>query len=126
MRETRSAGPVCSPRAGFIRPDRVHRSLPAGRETVTIFGPTWVALAHESQLSGPNSFRATRLGLRPVIVTRGGHGEIHALLNRCTHRGATVYREEFGRSKNIQRHTTGGRSALTVTLSASAVGRVWA
>ncbi len=91
----------------LVRPDRVHRLLYVDRdifaeEMTTIFGRTWVYLAHESQLPGPNSFRTGRLGLRPVIVTRDRDGVFHALLNRCAHRAATVCREESGTARSFQ------------------------
>ncbi|MQA82984.1 MAG: Rieske 2Fe-2S domain-containing protein [Streptosporangiales bacterium] len=67
-----------------------------------IFGYTWVYLAHETQLPTANSFRTAYLGLRPLILTRDKHGELHALLNRCRHRAATVCREESGTAKSFQ------------------------
>jgi phenylpropionate dioxygenase-like ring-hydroxylating dioxygenase large terminal subunit len=90
-----------------VRPDRVHRSLytdPAvfTRELDRVFGLTWVYLAHESQLPEPNSFLTTRLGHRPVIMTRDRNGDLHGLFNRCAHRAATVCREESGVAKSFQ------------------------
>ena len=91
----------------LIRGTEVHRRVytdPAvfDREMVRIFGGTWVYLAHESQLPEPDSFVTTQLGLRPLLLTRDGSGEIHALLNRCTHRGSTVCREVSGTAKRFQ------------------------
>jgi phenylpropionate dioxygenase-like ring-hydroxylating dioxygenase large terminal subunit len=91
----------------LVRADRVHRSLYTdptvfALELQRVFGRTWVYLAHESQLPQPNSFRTTRMGLRPVIVTRDGDGAVHALLNRCAHRAATVCREESGVARSFQ------------------------
>jgi phenylpropionate dioxygenase-like ring-hydroxylating dioxygenase large terminal subunit len=93
--------------SALVRPDRVHRSLytdPAvfTRELDRVFGLTWVYLAHESQLQEPNSFLTTRLGHRPVIVTRDKDGDLHGLFNRCAHRAATVCREESGVAKSFQ------------------------
>ncbi len=48
------------------------------------------------------------MGLRPVIVTRDRDGgALHALFNRCTHRAATVCREESGIAKSFQCHYHG-------------------
>jgi phenylpropionate dioxygenase-like ring-hydroxylating dioxygenase large terminal subunit len=85
----------------LVREDRFHRSLytdPAifEEEMAKIFGCTWVYLAHESEIPAPGDFKTGRVGLRPVIVTRDGRGRLHALLNRCRHRGATVCRLESG------------------------------
>jgi phenylpropionate dioxygenase-like ring-hydroxylating dioxygenase large terminal subunit len=87
--------------ASLVRPDRVHRSLytdPAvfTAEMTTLFGGSWTFLAHASEVPGPHDYVRKRLGLRPVIVTRDGDGDIHALVNRCTHRGATVCRLDTG------------------------------
>ena len=76
----------------LVHPDRVHRSLYTDRdlfvqEMERLYGGTWTYLAHESELPGPHDFVRRRLGLRSVIVTRDRDGELHGLLNRCTHRG---------------------------------------
>lgn len=96
-----------SPWRQLVREDRVHRSLyttPAvfDEEMRRIFGQTWVYLAHTSQLPETDSFVTARLGQRPIIVTRDRKNVIHALFNRCAHRGATVCREDSGVAKSFQ------------------------
>ncbi len=91
----------------LVQPHRVHRSAytePAvfEAEMGRIFGGAWVYIAHESQVSEPNDFLATRMGLRPVIVTRDGHGDLHVLFNRCAHRASTVCQAEQGSARNFQ------------------------
>ncbi len=91
----------------LVQEDRVHRSLytdPAifDLEMRRIFGGTWVYLAHESQVPQPDSFFRTRLGRRPIIVTRDRDGRLHGLYNRCTHRGATICRQTSGTAKQFQ------------------------
>lgn len=88
----------------LIRRDRVHRSVytdPAifAEEMVRVFGHSWVYLAHESQLPQPNSYLSLRLGQRPFLLTRDRDGKVHGIFNRCTHRGATLCREESGVAK---------------------------
>jgi phenylpropionate dioxygenase-like ring-hydroxylating dioxygenase large terminal subunit len=90
----------------LVHPDRVHASLYTdrdvfAREMEQVFGGTWTYLAHESEIPGPHDFVRRRLGLRPVIVTRDGDGQVHALVNRCTHRGATVCRVESGTARRF-------------------------
>ena len=87
--------------------DRVHRTLytdPAifDLEMRSIFGGTWVYLAHESQIPNPNDYVTGKLGLRPLIIARDGEGVIRALYNRCTHRGTTLCRWEKGNSRSFQ------------------------
>src|SRR4051812_14791278 len=76
----------------LVQEERVHRLIYTDAaifraEMSRIFAGTWVYLAHESQIAGKDDFVTTTLGLRPIIVTRDGEGKIHALFNRCTHRG---------------------------------------
>ena len=92
---------------GLVREDRVHRSIYTDaaifeREMTHVFGAVWVYLAHESQIPRNDDFIAARLGLRPLIVTRDSAGQIRALYNRCTHRGARVCRQERGNARTFQ------------------------
>lgn len=93
--------------ASLVRPDRVHRRVYVdegifAQEMARVFGNTWVFVAHESQVPAPNTFVRARLGLRPVIVTRDKDGGLHVLFNRCSHRAATVCREESGTARSFQ------------------------
>ncbi|MEO5900788.1 MAG: Rieske (2Fe-2S) protein [Ilumatobacteraceae bacterium] len=79
----------------LIRPGRVHRRLytdPAifELEMFRLFGQTWVYLAHTSQLPLAGDFVQVRVGRRPVLVCRAEDGTVHALLNRCSHRGTKL------------------------------------
>ncbi|MBB5213930.1 aromatic ring-hydroxylating oxygenase subunit alpha [Parapusillimonas granuli] len=69
------------------------------QELERIFYGTWVYLCHESELANPGDFKSTQIGTRPVIVSKGRDGAIHAVLNVCTHRGATLCREETGNTR---------------------------
>jgi phenylpropionate dioxygenase-like ring-hydroxylating dioxygenase large terminal subunit len=91
----------------LVQEDRVHRLIYTDaalfrREMTHVFGAVWTYLAHESQVARPDDFVTARLGLRPVIVVRDGGGRLRALYNRCTHRGATVCRQERGNAKAFQ------------------------
>ena len=90
----------------LIQTDRVHRTLYTdhaifSEEMNKVFGGTWTFLAHESEVPKPNDFVRKKLGLRPIIVTRDRSGGFHALLNRCTHRGATVCRQDSGSARRF-------------------------
>ena len=91
----------------LIQPHRVHRSLYTDSdifvaEMERIFGGAWVYLAHESQLPEPNDFITTRMGLRPLILTRDSDGGLHGLFNRCAHRASTVCQSECGSARRFQ------------------------
>lgn len=93
--------------AELVHPDRVHRRVytdPAifDHEMRRIFRSTWVYLGHESEIPKEGDFKTTTLGRQPVIVSRDDDGRVHALYNRCRHRGATVCQERRGNSRFFQ------------------------
>ncbi|MBO1520492.1 Rieske 2Fe-2S domain-containing protein [Oceanisphaera pacifica] len=61
-----------------------------------IFEGNWVFLAHESQIENPGDYYTATVGRQPVVVTRTKEGELRALLNTCSHRGATLCRKKQG------------------------------
>ena len=64
-------------------------------------GPTWQYLALTGELPQPGDYLTTFLGETPVIVTRGHDGEIHAMVNRCAHRGNLVCLKRRGHADNL-------------------------
>lgn len=53
-------------------------------------GPVWHYLCLETEVAKSGDIRTTWLGETPIIVTRDEHGAIHAMINRCAHKGALV------------------------------------
>jgi fatty-acyl-CoA synthase len=87
----------------LIKPDRVHGSLYTDQEIFEaelehIWYRTWVYVGHESEVPEPNDYVVKSIGPQPIIMTRDKRGEIHLLLNRCTHRGNLVCDAEKGNS----------------------------
>lgn len=86
-------GPIEWPVGGETRvPYRVF-SDPAlySLEQERIFrGPLWHFLCLELEIAQPGDQRTTWVGETPVIVTRDRDGTVHALVNRCAHKGALV------------------------------------
>jgi phenylpropionate dioxygenase-like ring-hydroxylating dioxygenase large terminal subunit len=81
--------------ARLVRDDAVHRSVytdPAvfDLEMERIFGRAWLYLAHESEFAAPGDYVVRHMGTQSVVLTLDGDGEIHAIFNRCTHRGTTL------------------------------------
>jgi phenylpropionate dioxygenase-like ring-hydroxylating dioxygenase large terminal subunit len=64
-------------------------------------GPTWQYLALAGELPQPGDYLTTFIGETPVIVTRGNDGEIHAMVNRCAHRGNLVCLKRRGHADNL-------------------------
>ena len=89
-------GPGRAPYWVFADPDVYER------EQVRIFrGPVWHYVGLEAEMPDAGAFKTTRVGDAPVIVCRDDDGRLHALVNRCAHRGNLVCREEFGRTKEF-------------------------
>jgi benzoate/toluate 1,2-dioxygenase alpha subunit len=61
-----------------------------------IFEGNWVYLAHESQIPDPNDYFTTWIGRKPIVITRDKAGDLHAMINACSHRGATLCRHKRG------------------------------
>jgi phenylpropionate dioxygenase-like ring-hydroxylating dioxygenase large terminal subunit len=70
-------------------------------EMVRIFGRAWLMIGHESLIPNPDDYFHTYMGEDPVILTRDGKGEVHALLNMCRHRGNRVVRCDDGNAKRF-------------------------
>lgn len=65
-------------------------------EMERIFGRSWLCVAHESQLPAPGRFVTSWMGEVPVIVSRDRDGEVHVVLNSCSHRASRVCRVDQG------------------------------
>ena len=62
-------------------------------------GPTWHFLALEDEIKSPGDYKASFIGITPVVITRARDGELAAWINRCAHRGAMVCREPRGNAR---------------------------
>lgn len=83
---------------------RVHRDAYRDPEVFEeekrkIFDKCWLYLGHRSELQKPGDFVQREVGGRNLIFARDKSGEIQALFNACTHRGATVCRERKGNTR---------------------------
>lgn len=90
--------------ADYVHEDKIHKSLysdPAifEEELDKVFNNTWVWVAHESEVPGKGDYKTAKIGRQPVIVVRDRKKNIHVLLNRCRHRGATVCEGNSGTTK---------------------------
>ena len=66
-----------------------------------IFEGNWIYLGHESQVPKPGDYFSTTMGTQKVFLIRDRNEQIHALLNACPHRGATLCREAKGNKKYL-------------------------
>jgi phenylpropionate dioxygenase-like ring-hydroxylating dioxygenase large terminal subunit len=89
--------------ADVPREFRVHAALYTDPDVFAVemerlFGRTWVYVGHVSELPAPGDYKTVLVGTQPLILSRHEDGQIHALYNRCRHRGAVVCRLERGHS----------------------------
>ncbi|MEE3214437.1 MAG: Rieske 2Fe-2S domain-containing protein, partial [Pseudomonadota bacterium] len=80
---------------------RCHRSMFTDPEFFElemkhIFEGNWLFMAHESQVAEPGDDFTRNKGRPPVVITPDKDGELHALINACAHRGATICRRKQG------------------------------
>ena len=68
-------------------------------ELKKIWYKTWVYVGHESEVPNKNDFVMKSIGPEPIIMSRGRDGEVHLLLNRCSHRGNKVCVKNKGNAK---------------------------
>src|SRR5690606_21484005 len=66
-----------------------------------IFEGNWVCLAQESQVPNPGDYFTRTVGRQPVVITRTRDGELQALPNTCSHRGATLCRKKRGNKSSF-------------------------
>jgi phenylpropionate dioxygenase-like ring-hydroxylating dioxygenase large terminal subunit len=64
-------------------------------------GPVWNYLCLEAELPQPGSFRTTYIGDTPILVARDKDQSIHAMVNRCAHKGAMLCVEACGTVQNF-------------------------
>ena len=64
-------------------------------------GASWHYLGLEAEVPEPGCYKTTYIGEQSVLLTRGEDGSLHAMLNRCAHRGNMVCREAFGQAKKL-------------------------
>src|ERR1700743_439933 len=86
---------------------RVHRSLMTSPEVYAqeredIFDKCWLYVGHESEIAKPGDYVRRQVGGRPLILLRDSAGTVRVHFNTCTHRGATLCREDAGNARVFQ------------------------
>lgn len=84
------------PDKGIIRVNRAIFTDPElfELEMKYLFEGNWIYLAHESQIPNPGDYFTTYMGRQPIVITRSKDGELNALINACSHRGAMLCRRK--------------------------------
>src|SRR5690349_19250102 len=71
------------------------------RELTHVFTRAWLWVAHEDQIPENGDYVTSRMGTDGVIVTRDMEGQVHVLLNTCTHRGMKLCRNDMGNARTF-------------------------
>ena len=90
----------------LVQDDRIHASLYTdprifADEMERIFHRGWVFVGHASEVPRTGDFITRRVGAEPVIMVRGGDGEIAVLVNRCMHRGTMLCQVDRGHARTF-------------------------
>lgn len=72
------------------------------RELATIYGENWIFIGHESEVPAPGDYVTRSMGANPVIMSRTEDGDIHVMLNSCTHRGTEVCKLAYGNTTTFR------------------------
>ena len=72
-----------------------------GEEWKRIFATCWIYVGHASEIPNRGDFRTRNVAARPILFARGQDGEVRALFNVCSHRGALVCREREGNARGF-------------------------
>jgi phenylpropionate dioxygenase-like ring-hydroxylating dioxygenase large terminal subunit len=62
-------------------------------------GPIWHYLCLANEVPNKGDYIATAIGETPILVTRDLQGQVHAMVNRCAHRGALLCMNRRGNAK---------------------------
>jgi PAH dioxygenase large subunit len=72
------------------------------RELERVFRPSWLFVAHESEIATPGDYVTRRMAVDPVIVIRDEAGQPRVYLNSCRHRGAQLCKADMGNSSHFR------------------------
>lgn len=67
-----------------------------------VFARNWIAVAHETEVPHAGDYVLRHIGEDQVIVSRAEDGQIHILLNSCSHRRMALCRADFGNATHFR------------------------
>ena len=94
------------PPIGFpVLPD-----LPGGRYTSGVFyelekqylwRKSWLLASHIDEIPEPGCFRLWEMAGQPIVIVHAEDGAVNAFYNTCSHRGAPIVTDEFGKKSRL-------------------------
>jgi p-cumate 2,3-dioxygenase alpha subunit len=105
--------PVAPATTGLVLEDRNRHQFRVARRAFTeaavleaerrrIFDTCWLYVGHGSEIPETGDFVTRAVGGRELVFNRDRAGAVHAFLNSCPHRGATLVREPRGNAIAFQ------------------------
>ena len=70
-------------------------------EMERVFRRTPLVLGFSAEFREPNAYKAIEVAGMPVLIVRGGDGELRSFVNMCSHRGAVVVEPGSGTSRRF-------------------------
>ena len=71
-------------------------------EKQSVFSRSWQFVARVDQLPEPGNYVTTELAGEPIVIVRGGDGELRGFFNVCRHHAAAVMTEAEGRANQMR------------------------
>ncbi|MEX1147371.1 MAG: Rieske 2Fe-2S domain-containing protein [Sphingomonadales bacterium] len=96
VRKWPELGPCRVPAWVYTDPDLFEKELEKFH-----YGPCWNFVGLDCEVPEPGSYRRAFIGLRPILMTRDGDGQIHVMENRCAHRGAPLCWQASGKASDL-------------------------
>ncbi|WP_131105955.1 aromatic ring-hydroxylating oxygenase subunit alpha [Ornithinimicrobium sufpigmenti] len=84
------------PRSYYRDEDALHQ------EYNKIFGQNWLFVGHETEIPAAGDYVTRRMGANPVIMSRTEDGDVHVMLNSCTHRGTELCKLSYGNTTTFR------------------------
>lgn len=90
----------------LVQEGRIHGSLYTDPdifqdEMEKVFSRGWVFVGHASEIPESGDYVRRQVGKQPILLTRAKDGQVHALVNRCTHRGNLLCQLDRGNAKTF-------------------------
>jgi choline monooxygenase len=71
-------------------------------EQKSVFGGNWQAIGRADQVANPGDYFTFELAGEPVLVVRGGDGQLRAFFNVCRHHAAAVATAACGQAQSFR------------------------
>lgn len=90
----------------LVQRNRIHGSLYTDPdifrdELEKIFYRGWVFVGHASEIPHPGDYVRRQVGDQPILLSRAKDGQVHALINRCSHRGNMLCQLDRGNTRTF-------------------------